>query len=248
LSDRITIGLSGGFLHADADRAFYRGKTLQYIEQSVAGWVAAEGALPVMVPLPERELAGFESTARAYAEWLDGLLLMGGSDVWPGHYGEQPLRPEWTGDRVRDQYEHTLIEAFVAAKKPVFGICRGMQLINVVFGGTLLQDIGTLCPGAGSHRDDALYDHHVHALEIVPGVVRATTNSIHHQAIRQLAPNFVIEARCPDDELIEAFRWLGPSYVAGVQWHPEFDTQRAQLLDDRPLLRDFLAAARAAQR
>jgi putative glutamine amidotransferase len=257
MTERIAIGLSGGFLHADADRAFYRGKTLQYIEQSLAGWVASEGALTAMLPLPEGELTRFTDTARAYADWLDGLVLMGGSDVWPGHYGEAPLRPQWTGDRLRDRYEIALIEAFVGLGKPVFGICRGMQLINVAFGGSLLQDIATQRPHALSHRDEALYDRHFHSVELVPGsrlaelypgLSRVTTNSVHHQAVNALGSGLEVEAHCPDDQTVEALRWRGPSYVAAVQWHPEFHAAGDAVLDDRPILRDFLASARAAQR
>ena len=74
-------------------------------------------------------------------------MLHGGSDVWPGSYGEEPLKPEWSGDRVRDDYEIALLRAFVDAGKPVLGVCRGLQVINVAFGGTLYQDIDTQMPG-----------------------------------------------------------------------------------------------------
>ena len=128
-------------------------------------------------------------------------------------YGETPLHEDWCGDRVRDRYEMELIRAFVAARKPVFGICRGLQLLNVAYGGTLLQDIPTQRPEALDHRVAGRYEHHHHAVEFVPGtrlaslfpgVKRATTNSIHHQGIKDLAPGFVVEARCPEDGMIEA--------------------------------------------
>jgi putative glutamine amidotransferase len=104
-----------------------------------------------------------------YAHWLDGLVMHGGADVWPGSYGEKPLRPEWHGDRVRDEYEIGLVKAFSAAGKPVFGICRGVQLINVAHGGTLYQDIGTQKNGALVHRDAAAYDLNFHQVDILPG-------------------------------------------------------------------------------
>jgi putative glutamine amidotransferase len=72
-------------------------------------------------------------------------------------------------------------------------------------------------------------------------------NSVHHQGIKELAPDFVVEARCPDDGMIEAIRYCGPSYVAAVQWHPEFHHPELNTLDDTPLLNDFLAAAQAAK-
>ena len=196
-------------------------------------------------------------TLADYAAWLDGLVLMGGSDVWPGSYGEEPLKPQWNGDRIRDEYETALARAFVAAHKPVFGVCRGLQLLNVAFGGSLLQDIPTQHPAALAHRDAGLYDRNFHAIEFVPGTrlaqlypdnERVTVNSVHHQGIKELAADFSVEARCPDDQMIEAIRWRGPSFVAAVQWHPEFhDPADRTVIDDSPILQDFLDAARRAR-
>ncbi|PIV72275.1 MAG: peptidase C26, partial [Rhodocyclales bacterium CG17_big_fil_post_rev_8_21_14_2_50_68_7] len=169
MTDRLKIGISACFFHADDQRPIFKGKTLQYIEQSVAHWVASQGALPVMVPSPEGDTSRGTITHADYAGWLDGLVLMGGSDMWPGHYGEEPLQPHWAGDRIRDQYETVLSKAFVAAGKPVFGVCRGLQVLNVAFGGTLLQDIATLRPDSLAHRDATLYDRNFHSVEFVPG-------------------------------------------------------------------------------
>ena len=176
----------------------------------------------------------------------------------PETYGEEALHPDWRGDRVRDLHELELLDAFVAAGKPVFGICRGLQMLNVRFGGTLLQDIATQQPASRNHREAGRYDQHFHEIELVPGtrlaelypgVQRATANSIHHQGIKDLAPDFVVEARCPEDGMIEAVRRRGSSYVAAVQWHPEFHDQAAPgQFDDAPMLKDFLAAARAARK
>jgi putative glutamine amidotransferase len=168
------------------------------------------------------------------------------------------MQEAWSGDRVRDDYEIALTRAFVAAGKPVLGICRGLQLLNVAFGGTLYQDIGTQLPGALVHREKQLYDRNLHEIEFVPGtrlaglycdVAARKVNSVHHQGIRELAPDFTVEARSPTDGIIEAFRWRGPSYVAGVQWHPEFhDWRDATLLPGEPLLNDFLVAADAGRK
>ncbi|MCG3189398.1 MAG: hypothetical protein LKCHEGNO_01773 [Burkholderiaceae bacterium] len=257
MAERLKIAISACFFHADAQRPIFTGKTLQYIEQSMAHWVASQGALPVMVPSPRgdtsRGTVGFDD----YAAWLDGLVLMGGSDMWPGHYGQEPLKPQWSGDRVRDEYETALARAFIARAKPVFGVCRGLQVLNVAFGGTLLQDIGLLRPQALAHRDAALYDRQFHDVEFVPGTrlarlypgtTRAKVNSVHHQGIDSLAGDFMVEALCPDDQMIEAVRWRGPSYVAAVQWHPEFHQPAEHgVIDDAPILNDFLDAAHAAR-
>jgi putative glutamine amidotransferase len=242
-------------------------KTLHYLEQSVANWVLSGHAMAVMVPAVTADslITRSDLDLTHYAQALDGLVLQGGNDVAPENYGETPLQPAWCGDAVRDRYETELVRAFIAAGKPVFGVCRGLQLLNVMHGGSLLQDIATLRPDALAHREADRYERHYHAVEFVPGthlarlypgLRRATTNSIHHQGIKDLAPGFVVEARCPDDGMIEAIRCSGPAWVAAVQWHPEFhaeqlacaDPQQApDTLDDRPMLADFLAAARAAR-
>lgn len=241
-------------------------KTLHYLEQGIAHWLLGGGAVPVMVPAVDAEsiVQRSEIDLADYAEALDGLVLQGGNDVAPESYGETPLHPDWHGDRVRDRYERDLIQAFVDAGKPVFGICRGLQLLNVHFGGTLLQDLETqrleTARAAGvtvRHLMPGRYEHHHHAVEFVPGtrlaslfpgVACITTNSIHHQGIKDLAPDFIVEARCADDGLVEAIRWRGPGFVAGVQWHPEFHQPgHPHTVDDSALLQDFLAAASAAR-
>jgi putative glutamine amidotransferase len=253
-SARPKVAVSACFFHADPARPIFTGKTLQYVEQSAAHWLMAGGALPVMVPSPAGDTFRGDVSLDDYAEWLDGLLLEGGSDVSPGSYGETPLDERWRGDRIRDDYERALVAAFVARGKPVFGICRGLQLLNVAFGGTLLQDIATQRPQALTHRDAALYDRCLHQVEFEPGsrlatlvggARRATVNSVHHQAIKDLAPGFAVEARCPDDGIVEAIRRDGEGFVAAVQWHPEFHRGGEGTLDDTPLLADFLNAIRA---
>lgn len=254
---RLKIGISACLFHPDPERKAAPSKTLQWIEQSTAHWIMSEGALPVMVPSPLGDTARGDVTVHDYAAWLDGLVMHGGADVWPGSYGEEPLRPEWRGDRIRDEYDIALVQAFAAAGKPVFGICRGLQLINVAHGGTLYQDIATQKPGALTHRDADAYDLNFHHVEILPGTrlaallgeeARHKINSVHHQGIKDLAPGFAVEAVSPDDEVVEAIRHTGERWIAAVQWHPEFHRPELGVVDDTPLLRDFLEAARAARK
>jgi len=255
MSRRLRIGISACFFHADPNRSIFTGKTLQYVEQSIAHWVQSQGALALVIPSPDGETRRGDVTLGHYAEFLDGLVLEGGSDMWPASYGEEPLRPEWNGDRVRDEYEIALLRAFVALGKPVLGVCRGLQVLNVGFGGTLYQDLALQRPGPLFHRSAQLYDrnHHQIAIEpgtrlaqLYPGLTSPTVNSVHHQGVKALAPGFVVEARAPDG-VIEAIRHGGQSYVAAVQWHPEFHVgDNAHLLSGAPLLADFMAACSAA--
>lgn len=233
-------------------------RTLHYLEQSVAHWVMSPQVLAVMIPAVESEslVQRSDLSLHGYAEALDGLLLQGGNDIAPETYGETPVHPDWVGDRVRDRYELDLLQRFMQAGKPVLGICRGHQLINVAFGGTLYQDIATQLPQAIAHHDAELYERRLHAVNLVqgtrlaqlyPGTLQAAINSIHHQAVKDLGRNLVAEAIAVPDGLVEAIRWRGPSYVFGMQWHPEFmalETLHEEQLDGRPILADFLDAVR----
>ncbi len=253
----LKVGISASFFHADPARPIFKGMTLQYIEQNVAHWLMQRDVLAFMIPSPEGSTRRESSrvTLAAYAQEMDALVLMGGADVCPHSYGETPQRPEWAGDRIRDDYEIGLANAFMGRRKPVLGICRGLQLLNVAMGGTLWQDIATQVPNALNHRDWSIYEQNTHATSIVggstlarlyPGVSMTRTNSIHHQAIRDLGRDLIVEAWSEPDRIVEAIRWKGPSYVRAVQWHPEFHPPGDRsFIDDTPLLDDFLHAARA---
>jgi putative glutamine amidotransferase len=245
----LVIGFSACFFHADPQRPIFKGKTLLYLEQSAVNWVAEEDVLTFLIPPPTHKGLGLNHIV----QHLDGLVLQGGSDVSPRNYGEEPLRPEWAGDYVRDQYEIALVRAFLAERKPILGICRGAQLMNVAFGGTLYQDIQTQVPKSKVHRDWNIYDQNFHEvrfeagswLEKVHGGQKGgMVNTVHHQAVKDVGRDLKVEARCPDDGIIEAIRYVGESFAFAFQWHPEFqDPKDSRLLDGKPVLREFLTAA-----
>jgi putative glutamine amidotransferase len=255
MTSPLKIGLSPRFLRRVPRELGFKGKTLQYLEQSVAHWLMTLDALVFMLPSIEGGGLLRRGNVRPedYVSELDGLVLQGGSDVSPLTYGETPLKTEWTGDRVRDLYEIDLLQEFISRGKPVLGICRGLQLINVAFGGSLYQDITLQHGGANEHHNPDAFDQNFHQIAFVPGsglarlyptVEASRVNSIHHQAVKVLGSDLKVEALSVPDELVEAVRWQGSSYVLGVQWHPEFhDPGDLRLLDGTPLLREFLAEA-----
>ena len=127
------------------------------------------------------------------------------------NYGEEPLRPEWAGDAARDRYEMELIHLCLQADKPVLGVCRGAQVLNVALGGSLYQDIATQHQAGHVHRNWDIYDQHGHDVMVEPGTAlarwyncsatgaRARTNSVHHQGVKQLGRDLVVEARSVPD-------------------------------------------------
>jgi putative glutamine amidotransferase len=251
----LKIGISACFFHEDHERRVFKGMTLQYIEQNVAHWLMQRDVLAFMVPSTEGRTrrVGSKATLDAYAGELDGLVLMGGADVCPESYGEKALQPAWNGDKIRDAYEIALLRAFMALKKPVLGICRGAQIVNVAQGGTLWQDLATQVPGALNHHNWEIYSGNCHATSVAPGTGLAKlypgatvvkTNSIHHQAIKDLGRDLVVEAWSEPDRIAEAIRHTGPAYLFAVQWHPEFHTPGdPSFIDDTPILDDFLSTA-----
>jgi putative glutamine amidotransferase len=192
----------------------------------------------------------------ALPEEFDGLLLSGGSDVDPARYGEAPVNGSVHVDTRRDELDFELLLRAARLEAPVFGICRGLQVVNVALGGTLWQDLPAQRPRGVEHsfpsreHDRAHPAHEILVSPSAPDTLPlaaalaatggAFVNSRHHQAVKDLAPGLVALAASPDD-LVEAFaREAGP-FLAAVQWHPENLVERG---DQLALFVEFLAAAR----
>ncbi len=199
----------GSFVRADLDY--------------VAGVAQAGGVPMVLPPLP--------GTAEEVAGRIDGLLLCGGSDLDPGYYGEEPIPELGVTLPERDHFEMALVEQALERGIPVFGICRGLQVLNVALGGTLYQDLPSqLGGGSIAHRQQMPKWQWTHEVEVDDGSSIAEimetgglrVNSYHHQAVKNLAGGLVVSARASDGvvEAVEA-RNLSERWLVGVQWHAE---------------------------
>lgn len=244
----IKIGISACFFYPDKERTVFGPKSLSYMENDMVRWIGKKGVLPVLLPDLEGELL------KDIIDQMDGIILQGGSDIAPAQYGEDPIG-KWRGDVYRDQYELKILDYAIRKEKPILGICRGFQLMNVYFGGSLYQDIPSQKPGAGAHRSAELYDTINHPINFVPGtllgdlyghVANPKVNTVHHQAVKQLGQDLEVYAHS-DDGFIEAFGYTkaAPGKVMGVQWHPEFSaTQAGELLDEELIFNVFLEYAK----
>jgi putative glutamine amidotransferase len=164
-------------------------------------------------------------------DMLDGLLLAGGSDIGPSRYGQAPHTETSGVVPTRDATELALARAAMDRDLPVLGICRGMQLINVACGGTLVQHLPDLVGHGGHRRNPGSFDGSEHDVTLDPGslAARATgeelhvTMSHHHQGIDRVGEGLVVTGRSVLDDLPEAIEAPARTYVLGVQWHPEAD-------------------------
>ncbi len=183
--------------------------------------LVAAGALPLLAPTTDPALA------EAYAGHAQALLLTGGCDVDPVRFEQQPDPGLGAVDVERDAFEIALYQAFRAARKPVLGICRGIQLINIAEGGTLHQHVPNV-EGAVQHDQHDLSGTPLHPVQLEAdsrlatayGGVAIRTNSYHHQSVDRPAASLRVTGRTADG-LIEALEAPGDDFVVGVQWHPE---------------------------
>lgn len=180
------------------------------------------------VPLVLSPLLGVEHNA-VLLDGLDGLLLSGGEDIDPVHYGQPPHPGLGDVDQQRDAFELAIFHDARALGLPVLAICRGIQVVNVAMGGTLWQDLPSERPEAVGHTQVTPRDDRTHIVDLVEGsrlaealgVTRCHVNSFHHQSIRDIAPGLAITGRAPDGE-IEGVESAGDGpWLLAVQWHPE---------------------------
>ena len=228
------IGLTVSYEDLPSDEA-----DLQRLHKYMAVVDAAGGTIEPLF------LNDWEGRADKVVHEFDGLLLAGGADLPTSWYGQRPL-PGAGLDLVserRPEFERAVVSDFVARKMPVLGICYGCQFLNVLLGGTLVQDIGLQWPNPIEHRDGAI--HTVGLLEDsllsqIVGLNEFEVPSFHHQAIQTPAPGGKVVGWAPDG-VLEAIEWPGGSFLMGVQWHPE---RAPQSLATQRLIAAFLQACR----
>jgi gamma-glutamyl-gamma-aminobutyrate hydrolase PuuD len=229
---RPLIGLSGRIERNPISQASVRSA---YVDA-----VFGAGGMPVVLPVVP---------ARRMEEWvsvLDGLILTGGEDVNPLCYGQPPRPGLGAVDSSRDGFELALVGEWLRAGKPLLGICRGIQVLQVALGGALIQDIPTEQPEAYRHSHAGSRGDPVHEVEVVAGSTLARlleahgpvrVNSIHHQAVARPVEGFRVTARSGDG-VIEAIEAEDGRPVLGVQWHPEEMACRIQ----KNLFANFIGA------
>ncbi len=224
------------------------GRTWQYNIAYAPNITAIEqaGGLPIIIPAS----VSIQTLDEIYQR-LDGVLLPGGGDVNPQIYGQEAHPTLDSVDDVRDALEIRLTRKAVEDDLPLFGICRGIQVMNVALGGTLIQDIPSMVEGAVRHTIDKEKEgrgKRLHSVRIEEGTHLETifsepilpVNSIHHQALGDVAPGAVVTAYS-EDGLKEGIEVPDKHFVVGVQWHPE------DMQDDphmRELFKAFVDAAR----
>lgn len=196
-----------------------------YIHKEYTDAVLAAGGLPVVLPLTDDEAALEALLARA-----DGLLLTGGGDLDPALFGGDAANPTLKSVcRLRDRMELFLTRRLLdEGRRPVLGVCRGCQVMNVAAGGTLVLDVPSEIGGAINHSDprqfELVHDVNIEAgsrLHALAGATSIGTNSSHHQAVKDIAPRLRVTARSECDGVVEAVELDGQPFFLGVQWHPE---------------------------
>lgn len=216
------------------------------LPQDYVDCVVRAGGLPLVLPNLSAEIAA------EYVEVVDGLLLSGGGDVDPCFFGEEPRPGLGRTDAARDGFEIELTRAACTADLPILAVCRGIQVLNVAFGGTLIQHVPAQVEDAVKHAQETVrlnalaHSVTLEAGTMLQGIVGAEevrVNSFHHQALADVAEGFVVSARAVDG-VIEGIEDPARAFCLGVQWHPE------RRSDDPLTLRLFgglVEAARSAR-
>lgn len=214
----VVVGITTGYRYKEEEVVDLPRRYIEAVERV--------GGVPVtLAPLREESLVPY------YAQRLDALVVSGGRDIPPSLYGEEPIEATDALPEERPLFEIRLILQMLRLNKPVLGICYGCQLLNVAFGGSLIQDIPSQVPTAVPHRRPVASEPHARHLvylhegtrlaQILDGEQIEVVSS-HHQAVKRLGEGMRVAAVAPDG-IVEAIEKEGAHFCIGVQWHPELD-------------------------
>jgi putative glutamine amidotransferase len=205
-------------------------QTAHLVADTYVAAVQRTGAIALLLPVDRR-------TPLELLDRIDGLLLIGGADIDPSSYGAERDPDLESTYRDRDDFEIAMLKGALQRSMPVFGICRGMQLLNVALGGTLLQHLPEV-EGSNPHRRVVgTFEGTEHTIALAPGSLTAeaageevhTARCHHHQAVDGLGKGLVVSGRAEVDGVIEAIELDDGRWALGVQWHPEAD-ERSQIM------------------
>ncbi len=239
------IGITGNLLIME--NGMFPGLYRDYVNHDYIDTIIKAGGVPVILPVMDKE-----KECGLLLERIDGILLSGGYDIAPKFYGEEPGNSMGFSMEIVDQFYMNIIRLGYQRKKPILGICKGIQAINVAFHGNLLQDVrekGEVL----KHMQSAPRECPTHMIEIKPdsrlnrvlgGKIRV--NSFHHQAIKCVSDDFLITAQAGDG-IVEAIEMKGNDYVVGVQWHPEMMISGGDVTM-LPLVTDFIEQCKRKDR
>jgi putative glutamine amidotransferase len=201
-----------------------------YIHAVIAG-----GGIPLVIP------TGLESDAQQITTLIDGLIITGGGDINPLLFNEEPVQQLGNVTPERDTIELELVKQMLTLDKPILGICRGHQVLNVALGGTLYQDINSQSAGQIlQHDQKAKREHQSHSVHIEQGTILAAiattekimVNSFHHQALKDVPAPLIVSGKASDG-IVEAVESTDHHFVVGVQWHPEALIQKEDQFSTR---------------
>jgi putative glutamine amidotransferase len=224
------IGITCSMDYATKGRKYPTSQAFDYINRSYYEAVERSGGFPIILPNSKRKIS-----IRNNLELVDGLLVSGGNDVDPTLYGERKKAKNLGVTKERDLFEIALVRHAKTRRVPIFAICRGMQLVNVAFGGSLYQDFSleerfldhTLESSTVYHKKHPVVVEEGSRLYNIIGKKRVMVNTSHHQMVKKVAPKFVATAYSERDGVIEAIESKEDHFIVCVQWHPELMKNRS---------------------
>lgn len=219
------IGIVGNILIEQG--GMFPGYERSYVNNDYVISTIKAGGVPLILPVVNEE-----EIIKKQVEAVDGIIITGGYDVDPLLYNEEPTNKQGYTLRERDDFDIAIINYAIKLRKPILGICRGIQILNVAFGGTLYQDISDIEGAYIKHNQSSKPDFPGHSVKIekatkLSDIFEGTivTNSFHHQAVKDVAKGFIVTALAADG-VIEGIEKEDEEFVVGVQWHPEMMAAR----------------------